>query len=195
MGVADGLLASPIALAVLSAALTAAIGVGAVYLGPGADWIDRWKIRLLPRLDGVARRVPVVGRPLVAEKDLGSEYVLSAKPAPDALDPVWDDAGFDRSLFSTAKYRTLPDGTRQYAVRQWVYRESADAPEQHHVYVFPGGRDAYASDVNAHVEASVTRPADHQGGGTQTPGDPEGFIRDTLASAGVTWTARPPEDG
>lgn len=189
----DQLLSDPVILAGVTVVAGVAIIVSALLLGPTDDWLDAWKIRILPSLHPIS--LFVLDYPLVVEKDLTQEFIVSAKPTPDELDDVWGDDDWTRSVLSNVKYRVLPDGTVQYAIRQWVYRgDPLESDEQQHVYEFPATRaPTWLSDVYGHLEASTLEGDEHVGGDDQDPGDPAGVARGTLAAAGVPTTNEPDE--
>lgn len=166
----------PVASALLSLALVL-LALWQLSLGPSADWTNRVRRRLWPRLDPLTRPL---GRPLVNEKSR-EEYVATVDV--DELE-VAVDAIYSPNLASTLKYVELPDGTRAYEVGSWVYRPRLFGKWQHHCYIFKAARGG-SYHVHHHKEINyVYSPPGHTGR-EAIEGDPDDVLADVLEAAGV----------
>lgn len=150
------------------------------YLGPEDDWVEDDRRILYEAADKFLRPL---GRPTIRNIDQrgAGDYVTTAAASPDEVEVALDDAGYDRNLLSTRKYRSAHDGGRQWAVGSYVL-DPADTDWQHHVYIFPspdGGTDIYA-----HRETSVRDPHGHVTD-EQTGGDPNDRVETALAHAEI----------
>jgi len=117
------------------------------------------------------------------------EYVTSVDVGLLTLAKGLWSFGFRWNPISTKKYRVI-DGSKQYAVLSVALRESLVADAQLHAYVFPAPQSS-GYDVYAHLEANVTDPADHSGGGEQIAGDPDGALLNALSEADIGHERRP----
>lgn len=136
------------------------------FLGPEDDWVEDDRRVLFEAIDPLLRPL---GRSTITEKG-ENDYVATVSRTPDEVEVILDDQGYQRNILSTRKYRAHHDGGKQWAVGSWVL-DPSDTDSQHHVYLFrspDGGTDIYA-----HSEASVTEPAEHDGGDALVPGDPK----------------------
>lgn len=153
------------------------------FLGPDDDWIEDDRRIVYEAADSLLRPI---GRPTIREKGT-ADYVTTAHATPDAIERVFHNAGFQRNLLSTRKYREDHGGGRQWAVGSWVL-DPLDTNWQYHIFLFPspnGGCDIYG-----HREASVTEPAAHSGGDELRHGDPNGRVRGLLSEVGVPFGNR-----
>lgn len=158
----DAIFSDPLYAAIITVVL-ALIGIlGRQYLGPEDDWIELKKQNLFKRLDPFTSKM---GYPLLRQKRV-NEYVCSTVELdPDAVEVTLHDCDYEENDISNAKYRILPDGTREWNVGQLAYSvEGTD--KQWHAYLFPG-HGTYGCDIYQHGEVDWD-PS--QGG------DPEGHL-------------------
>lgn len=149
------------------------------YLTPKDDWVEELKRRLAVFGHPFFASL---GRPLVIKKGQ-ADYVCTVEADSDKVE-VAVMARYQRNLTSTRKYRTLSDGTRQWAVGSFVY-DPDDTHWQHHVYLFEsptGGTDVYA-----HKETSAEQDPYGHVTDPQVHGDPDGLVRETLDEAHLSY--------
>lgn len=129
-----------------------------------------------PLFDRVARKR---GRSFTTCKN-PEEYVFTVRATLPRIHESFRSFGHDPSVASTLKYRLLPDGTKQYSVASWTYRETLFARHQHHAYVFPSVfGDGY--DIYNHKEINnVSDPEGHTGP-KRTSGDPDGVVAEAFS--------------
>ena len=127
------------------------------FLGPEDDWVERDRRVLFEAADTILRPL---GRPTIREVG-EADRIGTVGAGPDVVELALVEAGYQRNLLSTRKYREHHNGGRQWACGSWVL-DPVDEPWQHHVYLFeaPDG----STDVYAHKEASVRNPDKHHGG-------------------------------
>lgn len=168
----------PVASALLSLTLLL-LALWQLSLGPSADWTNRVRRRLWPRLDPLTRPL---GRPLVNEKSR-EEYVATVDVDVDELE-VAVATIYAPNLASTLKYIELPDGTRAYEVGSWVYRPRLFGKWQHHCYIFKAANGG-SYHLHHHKEINyVYSPPGHTGR-EAIEGDPDDVLVDGLDDAGV----------
>jgi hypothetical protein len=149
------------------------------FLGPEDDWVEDDRRALFERLDGL------LGHSFTMEKS-PRDYITTVHATPDAVETALDNAGYQRNLVSTRKYRTHHGGGKQWAVGSYVY-DPADTETQHHVFLFEapdGGTDVYG-----HREATVRDPVEHVTEGV-IPGDPTDHLRDALDASTMQYGER-----
>jgi len=129
-----------------------------------------------------------LGRSLVNQKGGrdDAEYLATISGSVSDVVGVLRDGGASLHLLSTVKRR--PDGTLSAAHLVWTHADG----QQTEAYLFDNGDGTV--DIYAHIEASVTDPANHVGGDEQRPGDPRGVVTDALAATSVGELALDPDD-
>lgn len=150
------------------------------FLSPNDDWIEDDRRVLFDSLDGLG------GHTFTREKGT-DDYITTADVSSDVVEQTLADAGYQRNLASTRKYRTHHSGGKQWAVGSWVY-DPPQTDTQHHVYLFPskgGGTDIYG-----HFETSVRAGKEHITDTEQVHGDPNGRVADALQQADIEHTNR-----
>lgn len=177
------------ALAVLGSTLAAAVFgpikiiVGIVrvaerFLTPNDDWVAAGRKTLLRGADSV---LSPLGFPTVRKKS-NDDYIVTADVTADEIERALVEAGYQRNVLSTRKYRQRDEG-QQWAIGSWVY-DPADTDWQHHVYLFPADDGI---DVYGHRETSVREGMEHRTNPDQTHGDPNGRVRAALHEAGIDY--------
>lgn len=146
------------------------------FLGPGDDWVEDDRRIIYEAADRLLRPL---GRSTISEVSDG-DFVYTVDVSADEVEVLLDEAGFQRNLLSTRKYRES-NGTRDYANGSWVLvhdGNDSDVQMQLHVIVFsnPDG----STSIYAHREAAVTEPSEHDGGDLLTRGDPNGIVKQLL---------------
>ncbi|WP_436933706.1 hypothetical protein [Halovenus marina] len=183
MTLAETILNDPRLVSILGAVLLALV-LALRDVGPRrAIALDRLRRALWRLLDPVVRRPPIGRRLLTDVSERRDEYIATVDVGLLALLRALWDAGLRWNPLSTVKFRTHPDGRRQYGLSV-VYRDSAGAGWQQDVHIFPAA-DGDGYDVLGHYEPSVTDPDAHVGGDQQVSGDPHEIVADALQSAGI----------
>lgn len=165
----------------------AAVGIlSRQYLGPEDDWLELKKQNLARRLDPITSQM---GYPLLREKGV-NEYVCSTPELPDEIEVILHSCRYEENDISNAKYRILPDGSRQYNVGQLAF-SVPDSDIQWHAYIFPGHGD-YGCDLYQHGEVDWDPsqggdPEDHLTTPFEAVRDPERVLRDCLISEDVAY--------
>lgn len=145
------------------------------YLSHRSTWVFRLRRVIWPALDRVLRPR---GRPTTRCKD-ADEYVMTVQAPLSDINEAFDDYGHDVSVASTLKHRTLKDGSKQYSVATWVYREPIDGKWQHHAYIFPNPvRPGY--DIYHHKEINTNYDPEGHTSGERTKGDPNGVLTEVF---------------
>lgn len=156
------------------------------YLGPEDDWLELKKQNLARQFDPMTSKM---GYPLLREKRV-NEYVCSTTESPDFIEVALHGCDYEENDISNAKYRILPDGTRQFNVGQLAFSEP-DSNVQWHAYIFPGHGD-YGADIYQHAEVDWDPsqggdPEDHLTTPFEARKDPERVLRDCLISQDVAY--------
>lgn len=172
MQLPDLVYGNEILLSLLAAILVTIAILSRTFLSHKSTWVFWGRRFFWPLLDARYRNQ---GRPFLRCKDI-DEYVLSVSDPLPEINKSFDQFGYDISIASTLKYRTLTDGTTQKSVASWVYRESLDAKWQQHAYVFPSIGVSGGYDIYHHKEISTTHdPVEHTDG-ERVQGDPDGIL-------------------
>lgn len=148
--------------------------------GHDDDWLEDDRRVLFEKLDGFG------GHAWVREKG-DRDYITTAEAAPGVIEKALTEAGYQRNLASTRKFRTYHGGGKQWAVGSYVY-DPAGTEWQHHVFLFeaPDG----TTDVYGHREVSVREGKEHVLESNQEPGDPNYRARAALEEAGIAFGER-----
>jgi hypothetical protein len=155
------------------------------FLGPEDDWVEDDR-RIL--YEAAQRHLGHL-HTFLREKGM-AEYVTTVHADDDAVERAIYEAGYQRNLTSTRKYRTHHDGGKQWACGAFVLdglEGDHGYIEQHHVYLFeaPNG----ATDVYAHRETSVLEGAEHLTDTHQEHGAPHELF-DIFDRAGFEYGRR-----
>jgi len=150
------------------------------HLSPADDWAS--KLREIAYK--AAQRVlsPLIGIQFTREKGT-ADYICTVEADVDAVKVALWDAGYQRNMLSTWKYRII-DNERQDITSAWVY-DPPDTETQHDVYLFDNGETV---DVYGHKEPSVRNPVKHLNLSTGINGDPDNRAKAALAEAGIKTT-------
>lgn len=173
------------------------------FLGPEDDWVEDDR-RIL--YEAAQRHLGHLHQ-FLREKGK-REYVTTVHTDSDAVEVSLSNAGYQRNLASTRKYRTHHDGGKQWACGAFVIDNLEGDHgyiEQHHVYLFRAGNRASDStgssdepdgeapnggtDVYAHRETSVLEGAEHLTDTNQEKGAPHELF-DIFDRAGFEYGRR-----
>jgi len=151
------------------------------HLSPADGWASKLREIAYKRAQSVL--TPIIGVQFTRKKGR-ADYICTVEADVDAVETALWNAGYQRNMLSTWKYRTV-DGKRQDIVSAWVY-DPTDTQTQHDVYFFQN--EDGSVDIYGHKEPSVRNPSEHLDLSTGINGDPNGRMRATLVEAGITTT-------
>lgn len=144
------------------------------------DWVEKLKVAVAAPLNPTTKKL---GRPLTRNKtNNDGEKFFSTSVAPDAVEQALTEAGYDRNLISTKKYRMVGrnNQTQQWAVGSYRIVYGEEDQFQHHVYLFP--RDDGGTDVYGHKETNYEFDPSGHFSDKQVSGDPDNKATPTLES-------------
>jgi len=150
------------------------------HLSPADDWAS--KLREIAYKSAQSVLSPLIGIQFTREKGT-ADYICTVEADVDAVKVALWDAGYQRNMLSTWKYRII-DNERQDITSAWVY-DPPDTETQHDVYLFDNGETV---DVYGHKEPSVRNPVKHLNLSTGINGDPDNRAKAALAEAGIKTT-------
>lgn len=176
MNIKETIFSDPILSIALLAVLFVAVMVSRRYLGPRSDWIERARVTILPKLD---RFSATIGVPMA--KCTGVDgYVMTVRISEGEIERMFDEYGHSRSVANMFKFRHLPDGSRQYEITSWVYRETIFSKYQQDVYLFPSVVVEGGYDVYHHKEYNFLRSMRKHLTVSEN-GDPDKILRDVFS--------------
>lgn len=141
-------------------------------LRPQDDWVERWQKRVYVAANPLLKRIGGYSVSKITEAD----FVGTVEDDSDAVERQLYDAGYQRNLLSSRKYRRI-NGDKQWSDGSFVF-DPKQTDTQHHVILFDaadGGTDIYA-----HKERTVRDPDGHMTV-EQTRGDPDNRLHSILS--------------
>jgi len=179
-------LTDPVPLAALTLVLYALVRWQTTLTWPEYQTLHGLRRRYFAALDALGDRL---GRSLVNDKGGRDdpEFLVTVSGSVKDVAKTLTRGGGSYHLLSTIKRRPGDHGDRLSAAHVvWVHEDG----QQTEAYLFDNSTATV--DIYAHVEAAVTDPENHVGGGEQVAGDKRQVIADALADTSVEDLALDP---